>query len=123
MFTLSRMTWGEEVVGSVQASREISKRHAGSLVLRPFLFALFEFGKEALEERKQFTIGFDFLLVNPMADWIRLKHLVGFDELAYPFGGMAKDSCGDSGEDGSPRTLASVTRGRTKGTPKMSALS
>jgi len=38
-----------------------------------------------------------------MADWIRLKHLVGFDELAYPFCGMVKASCGDSREDGSPQ--------------------
>ena len=72
-------------------------------MLRPFLFALFEFGKETLEERKQFTIGFEFLLIGPMADWIRLKHLGRFDELAYPFGGMVKDSCADSGEDGSPQ--------------------
>ena len=94
-----------------------------SLVLRLFLFALFEFGKETLEEWKQFTIGFKFLLIDPMADWIRLKHLVGFDELAYPFGGMAKDSVAIPARMAAPRTLASVTRGRTKGTPKMSALS
>ena len=93
--------WSAAYNGEIPVCKQ--QKRPGSLMLRPFLFALFEFGKESLEERKQFTIGFEFLLIDPMADWIRLKHLVGFDELAYPFSGMAKDSCGDSGEDGSPQ--------------------
>ena len=90
MFTLSRMTWVEEVARSVQTSREISKRHPGSLVLRPFLFALFEFGKETLEERKQFTIGFEFLLIDPMADWIRSNTLSGLTNWPTPSAGWRK---------------------------------
>ena len=113
--------WSAAYNGEIPVCKQ--QKRPGSLMLRPFLFALFEFGKESLEERKQFTIGFEFLLIDPMADWIRLKHLVGFDELAYPFCGMAKDSCGDSGEDGSSQDACFGDRGRTKGTPKMSALS
>jgi type IV secretory pathway component VirB8 len=65
-------------------------------VLCPFLFALFKSGKKILEERKKLTMGLEFLRIDPMADGIRLEHPVGFDELGYRCGGMAKGSCGDS---------------------------